>query len=147
MTFPTIAFINASTLVDDGTIAQHMAAIEEDIGINGPLWNVGAKFVQVPKGDPPPAGAWQHVYLDDSDQAGALGYHELTSEGLPLLKTFVKTAQQYGAAVSRVASHETWEALVDPWLNRYTPTRSDGRSYCIEVGDLLSMDSQGRDGL
>jgi hypothetical protein len=147
MTGPTIAFVNASTLIDDATIATHMAAIQEDIGTNGPLWNVGASFVQVAKGDPPPAGAWQQVYLDDTEAASALGFHELTAEGLPIAKVFVRTTQQDGASVSRVSSHETAEMLVDPWLNRYTPTRSDGRSYCIEVGDLLSLDSQGRPGL
>ncbi len=144
MTDPTIAFINASTTYTDAEIAVEMAAIEEDVGSNGALWSVGAGFVQVPKGAPAPSGAWQVCYLDDSDQANALGYHELTSEGLPLAKVFVRTTLGDGQTVSRVASHETWEMLIDPWLNRYTEPRSDGRTYAIEVGDLLSLDSQGR---
>ena len=29
-----------------------------------------------------PAGSWWVVFLDNSDQAGALAYHDLTNEGL-----------------------------------------------------------------
>jgi hypothetical protein len=37
---------------------------------------------------PAPDGWWL-VFLDNSDQAGALAYHDLTNEGLPLSKVFV----------------------------------------------------------
>jgi len=39
---------------------------------------------------------WWVVVLDNSDQAGALGYHDLTSAGLPISKVFAGTDKQYG---------------------------------------------------
>lgn len=143
-----IAVLNESTLISDAQIAPIVAACQEDLGRNGALWALDTMTLhQIPKGDPAPPGMRQLLWLDDSDQADALGYHELTSEGMPLGKTFVRTTQVYGQAPSRVFSHELWEFLVDPDLNRYAPRGRDGREYAIEVGDLLSLDQQGRTGL
>lgn len=66
---------------------------------------------------------------------------------MSLGKTFARTTEEYGQSISRVGSHEGFEALVDPAINRYAPSAPDGREYAIEVGDLLSLDSQGRQGL
>lgn len=140
-----ICYVNESSALSDAEIATYIAAYVEDINQYGSLWSLGQVTLrQVPKGDPPLAGWEQMVFLDDSDQANALGHHEQTIEGLPLGKIFVNTTTQYGETVSRVGSHETWEQLVDPDLNRYAPAVSDGREFCIEVGDLLSLDTQGR---
>ncbi len=61
--------------------------------------------------------AWQLVFLDNSDQADALGYHDLTAEGLPLGKVFVKTTMQAGLNWTVTASHELLEMLGDPDVN------------------------------
>jgi len=58
--------------------------------------------------------AWAMVFLDDADEAGALAYHDLTPEGLPLAKVFVRTTLEAGESVSVSASHELVEMLVDP---------------------------------
>jgi len=47
----------------------------------------------IPKNQMPAAGSWWLVFLDNSDQAGALAYHDLTNDGLPISKVFVKTLQ------------------------------------------------------
>jgi len=65
-------------------------------------------------------GAWAIVFLDDADEPDALGYHDLTPEGLPLSKVFVKTTIEAGELVSMSASHELVEMLVDPANNMYT---------------------------
>jgi hypothetical protein len=57
------------------------------------------------------------VFLDDSDQASALAYHDLTDEGLPISKVFVKTILADNGSVSVGATHEICEMAVDPWLN------------------------------
>lgn len=143
-----ICYLNESSELTDAQIAPWIAAYEEDFNQYAHLWGIGSVAVrQIPKGDPPLSGWEQQVFLDNSDQANALGHHDWTVEGLALGKTFVATTEQYGQTVSRVASHEGWEALVDPAINRYAPHASDGREYAIEVGDLLSLDSQGREGL
>ena len=44
------------------------------------------------------------VFLDNSDQAGALAYHDLTDEGWPISKVFVKTIVGDNASVRDRAS-------------------------------------------
>lgn len=142
----SVAVLNMSTTLSDAEIEPLVAAYQEDVGQNFAAWSDARVTVaQVRTGDPAPAGWWQLAFLDDATQAGALGFHELTTQGLPLGKVFVRTTQACGQTPSRVGNHELWEMLVDPWLNRYT-TDWD-RAYCIEVGDLLSLDDQGREGL
>src|ERR1051325_8278852 len=62
-------------------------------------------------------GAWAFVFLDTADQANALAYHELTPDGLPLSKVFVKTISDAGASLTVAASHELVEMLVGPAIN------------------------------
>jgi hypothetical protein len=60
------------------------------------------------------------VFLDDTDYPDAMAYHELTPDGLPLSKVFVKTTIDNNGLVSVSASHELVEMLVDPAINMYT---------------------------
>lgn len=85
------------------------------------------------------------MLLDDTDQAGALGYHDITSEGLPLGKVFVKTATQNNLAWSTVASHELLEMLPDPEINlEVTGPNVSGNSntiYAYESADAVEATS------
>src|SRR5437764_160004 len=45
----------------------------------------------------PSSTSWQIVVLDDSDQAGALGYHDFTVNGRPIAKVFARDDARYGA--------------------------------------------------
>jgi hypothetical protein len=81
-----------------------------------PVWGIDAELTFYPKG-PLPAGYWQLIILDNSDQAGALGYHDLTSEGLPLGKVFAGTDKKVGSSWTVTASHELLEMLGDPDIN------------------------------
>jgi len=56
-------------------------------------------------------------------------------------KVFVETTLGAAQTVSRVLSHEVAELLVDPWMKRMVQVGN--RHYLVEVGDPLSMDSQG----
>jgi len=138
-----MAVLNESDLITDAQIEPMVAAVQEFVsGTVGPRWDVAVKLTQIPKGRPAPPGMWQMVFLNDTDQAGALGYHERTWQGLYLGKVFVRTTQNLRQSVSRVLSHEIMEALVDPNINRTVP--NGPVPYAIEVGDPLSRDSQGR---
>jgi hypothetical protein len=97
------------------------------------------QVVSLPTG-PPPAGAWNLILLDNSDQAGALGYHDdATGTGIPYAEVFVVDAVNDGSTASAVASHEALEMLVDP--NVATPRaqlRTDTQQYYIvEVCDAV----------
>ena len=57
--------------------------------------------------------------MDDSDQAGALGYHDLTSAGLPMGKVFARTDLQNNLSWTVTVSHELLEILGDPMINTH----------------------------
>src|SRR5262245_57494884 len=86
-----IAVINESTANPDAAVQQMLPAFTQQWNQHlKPIWGVEeAAFAFVPKGHHPGAGSWWVVFLDDSDQADALAYHDLTNEGLPISKVFV----------------------------------------------------------
>ncbi len=118
----SIAVINESTasnLLTDPDVKEMLPAFSTQWNQDlDPVWGVGsARFTFVPKGHAPASGSWWVVFLDDSDQADALAYHDLTNEGLPISKVFVKSLSADKASLSVGATHEICEMAVDPWLN------------------------------
>ena len=61
---------------------------------------------------------WWLIFLENADQAGALGYHQLTAGGLPIGKAFVRTTLADGGIVSVTADHEALEMFGDPDIDR-----------------------------
>jgi hypothetical protein len=142
-----VAVINSSTVLSDAQIQAAIAALQTQVHRDfAPAWGIDADLTFVPKGGTPAAGAWWLTVLDDSDQAGALGYHETTNEGLPLGKVFAKTAAQDGVAWTATASHELLEMLADPEINLTVfvqPTSNTGTLYAYEVCDACEADQYG----
>jgi hypothetical protein len=103
---PTIACFNKATVplgVDfDALIAAMQVYVDKYVT---PVWGTPAKLV---KSTGFLKGAWAMVFLDDADSPGALAYHDLTPDGLPESKVFVKTTLQNKELVSVSASHEWW---------------------------------------
>jgi hypothetical protein len=91
-------------------------------------------------------GCWALVLMETADQSQALGYHDLTPDGLPLSKVFVKTTLADGQRVSATACHELAEMLVDPALN-LTVQAPDGTVYAYEVCDPVEGAEFELDGL
>ena len=144
-----IAVLNESTVVSDAEVIKVVAALQVQVSQHfAPVWGLDATILFVPKGSSPPQGAWWLTVLDNSDQAGALGYHDLTNEGLPLGKVFAGTDLQYGQQWSVTASHELLEMLADPNIN-LAATVEPGRSgsvmtlYGYEVADACEADEDG----
>jgi len=110
-----------------------------------PIWGVDtATLTFVPKSTKPASGTWWAVFLDDSDQANALAYHDLTDEGLPISKVFVKTILSANESVSVGATHELVEMAVDPWLNSAYQD-PQGTFWAGEVADPVEDDQYGYD--
>ena len=132
-TIPTIACFNLAATplgVDlDALIGAMQAYVEKYVA---PVWGTPAKLI---KSTGPVSGAWGVVFLDDADVANALAYHDLTPDGLPLSKVFVKTTLQNGDQVSVSASHELVEMLVDPAINMYTTGPDPKTMYAYESAD------------
>jgi hypothetical protein len=139
-----IAVINESTVISDADVQAMVPAFTQQWnGDLQPIWGVGeASFTFVPKSQSPAAGTWWVVFLDDSDQAGALAYHDLTNEGLPISKVFVKTILADNASISVGATHEICEMAVDPWLNSAYQD-PQGVFWAGEVCDPVEDDQYG----
>jgi hypothetical protein len=130
---PTIACFNKAT-VDLGVdfdellvalqvyVTEHMA----------PIWGTPAQLLKTTDFM---KDAWAMVFLDYADAPGALAYHDLTPEGLPLSKVFVKTILKAKEQVSVAASHELSEMLVDPAINMMTTGPNLRTMYAYESCD------------
>src|ERR1041385_6163786 len=102
-----IEFINASTVISNTDAQKTMDALQIQVSRDfAPVWGVDAELKFFDIKQKVPAGYWWLIILDNSDQAGALGYHDITNEGLPLGKIFAKSDLQYGSSWSITASHE-----------------------------------------
>jgi hypothetical protein len=90
-------------------------------------------------------GEWLLSFFDTSDEAGALGYHDLSPAGTPLGKVFAKTDLMYGSLVSVTASHELLEMLADPHIDKDVPGTLNHRRvrFAYEVGDAVEADALG----
>ena len=139
-----LAVINASTAIADADVQKMLPAFEQQWNRDlQPIWGVEqAAFTFVPKSQAPASGAWWVAFLDDSNQADALAYHDLTNEGLPISKIFVRTILADKASVSVGATHELCEMAVDPWLNSaYQDTH--GVFWAGEICDPVEDDQYG----
>jgi hypothetical protein len=112
-----IAVVNRSSLVDAGEMSRLANALSKQLAEDySPIWGLEAE-IRISPPSPIPPSDWQLVILDDSDQANALGYHELTKSGAPLGKIFVRSVQQSGGEWSVATSHELLEMMADPDIN------------------------------
>src|SRR5258708_24239792 len=113
-----IAVINASTVLTDDQVQAAVPALQTQVHRDfAPIWGIDADVSFVPSGSNPNPGLWWLTVLDDSDQAGALGYHDITDQGLPLGKGFAGTDLKYSKQWTVTASHELLEMLADPEIN------------------------------
>jgi hypothetical protein len=142
-----ISVINESTVLTDSDVTPVVAALQQQVTNDfRPIWGTDAELKLVPQGTPAPAGTWALVILDDSDQAGALGYHDLTPDGLPLGKVFAASDLKAGTSWSVTASHELLEMLADPNINLTVfvqNANTTGTLYAYEVCDACEDDSFG----
>jgi hypothetical protein len=94
----------------------------------------------------PKPSDWQFVYFDNADTAGALGYHDLTKNGQPVAKVFVKTTLADHQLVSVTACHELFEMVIDPIANLWAEAE-DGTEYAYEMCDPVEEDTFLVDGI
>ncbi len=87
------------------------------------------------------------VLLDNSDEAEAMAYHDVTPSGRPYASVFCEDILANGGtwtesanSVSAAASHEVVELLADPACNQYADG-FDGYLYAFETADPTEGDS------
>ena len=108
-----------------------------------PVWGYPLKLYNTTVAKP---SDWQFVYFDTADEAGALGYHDLTKDGQPVSKIFVKTTLADNQVVSVTACHELFEMAIDPIANLWAEA-ADGTEYAYEMCDPVEEDTFKVDGI
>jgi hypothetical protein len=141
---PLIACINRSTIYsadDMGKLVPALRKFLDDCFV--PIWGTPASLT-LASGDVP--GAWSLVMLDDADAADALGYHDLTKDGLPISKVFIKTTLAAGEKISMTACHELAEMLIDPAANLWAQ-HPKGAMFAYEACDACEEEEFLIDGI
>ena len=133
---PTIACFNKARTNSGVDFSSLVAALQQFLDrCFTPVWGTPARLVETTGFR---KGAWALVLLDTADVADALGYHDLTPDGLPLSKVFVKTTLDAGQKVSVTACHELAEMLVDPAINLVATGPGSGNAfYAYETADAV----------
>lgn len=134
-----IDIINQTTVLTDAQVVAVIPSCQSQISNDvGPIWDVAATYNFVPRGQTPNPAHYQMIVANSSDQANALGYHELTSAGQPIGYTFAGDALKYGQSWSVTLTHELAELAVDPWCMYSVAILDNGGNctcYMLEVGD------------
>jgi hypothetical protein len=143
MPLPVIAITNASTCLTDAQVEAVLPALQKQVSNDfKSYWDEDCTLTFVSKNESLTRGWWQIVVVDDPDQAGALGYHELSSAGTPMGKTFAGFDIRNGSSWTVTLSHELLEMIADPWIN-WCAVGSDNRVYALEVCDPVESDVLG----
>lgn len=139
-----VSVVNQSSVLTDSQIQNVVPALQTQVTRDfAPIWGIDAELSFVPKGQTPPADHWWLVVLDNTNQAGALGYHELTPAGLPIGKVFAESDIQYNLSWSVTMSHELLEMLADPDINLTSfiqTSANQGYLYAFEMCDAVEDD-------
>ena len=135
LNIPTIAVCNQATIplgvdLTDLMVASQIYLVSALV----PAWGTRANLIHTEK---PSSTAWNMVFLDNADQANALGYHDVAANGLPFTKVFVKDTIDSGGLVSVTFTHELAEMLVDPICQKLMLDNSTGDVYPLEVADAV----------
>lgn len=131
---PLIACINRSSIYSDDDMGKLVPALRKFLdNCFIPIWGTPASLTLATDDV---EGAWSLVMLDDADAADALGYHDLTKDGLPISKVFVKTTLAAGEKISVTAAHEIAEMLIDPSANLWAQ-HPNGSMWAYEASDAV----------
>jgi hypothetical protein len=140
---PEIAVFNKAKTPLGLDLSALVAALQKFVDVHVvPVWGTPAKLVLTSGFK---QGAWGFVFLDTADAPGALAYHDLTPDGFPLTKVFVKTIASDGASLSVAASHELVEMLVDPAINLMSSGPDPKAAYAYESADPVEAEELGFD--
>lgn len=150
---------NLSTLVKDSDAELMAEAVAKQLLSDAaPAWlRTPAQVAFIPKMRAIDKSAILCILFDHADQAGALGYHDETPDGLQFARIFVKPVLDSGGTalkastpqqvtVASVLSHEVLEAFVDPACNAWCdgPLKVAKKKYAavaLEVGDPVEAGS------
>ena len=148
-----IALLNKSTVMTNIDITKIASAnslqISRDVA---PAWGRSSIPVNFYSSENlVPSGYTKVYFFDNTDQPGALGYHDELMSGVVYAKVFVKTITSYGLpliydfrrpssiTVASVASHEIIEMFINPYVSLWAdgPVLNHCSSYAYEACDAV----------
>jgi hypothetical protein len=132
-----VYILNQSTVVTDEQVEAVIPAMHEQTWQLRRWW--GSQAVPIRFGPPSVENAWQIMILDDSDSAGALGYHDFTPGGRPIGSVFAKTDIDNGLSWTVTLSHELLEMIIDPWISAAFQV-ADQMWFAAEVCDAVEAE-------
>ena len=141
-----IQIVNESTVLSDAQVRAAVPAFQTQVRRDfAAAFGIDADLSFVPQGTNPDPSSWMLVILDNSDQANALGYHDLSPSGMPLAKAFAGEDIRNGLQWPVTVSHEMCEMLADPDVNLTVFVQdanpTSGVIYAYEVCDACEADS------
>jgi len=143
---PSIAIVDVDCGIPLGDIQEIAAALQRQVREDfAPWWGAGELAV-VHGVTISVAGEWRLELRKVPTIEGALGYHDETEDGCPILYVFPELCLEDGSEWSSCASHEILEALADPYLRRLVQL-DDGRIAALEACDQVEADTYKIDGV
>ncbi len=148
---PKVVIVNQSAHVEAAAVAAAAAAlsrqVNEHFALPPPIgFGIGCRLRVASVGAPPQPDEWVLLLTDKIDVSGALGYHDVTPHGLPVMRVFPKLDIDEGLPWTPTASHELLETLADPNIAKCAQA-PDGRMWAYEVADAVEADSYLIDGV
>jgi len=145
-TMRQILVVNQGRTVPPDTFAAAVAAVQSQLELHfQPAWGLTAALTTgaAPPTSEPPGPLVELVrVLDDSDEAGLLGYHGLAPDGRPGAFVFARTSERAGVPWTVTLSHEVLEQLADPFGTLAHSLADDYGPYAIahQVCDPVERD-------
>lgn len=141
----TIVVQNQATVVTDDQVKAIVPALQMQLDRDFcPAWGLGLFHLEFrAKGATVVKGEWQFLFLDNTSDASALGYHDLTANGDPISYIGVKETIDDGGLWSVTASHELCEMALNPRLDDSEDDDAGHRFYIKEACDAVEDDSLG----
>jgi len=141
MTIPTIAVFTHTGLLTAAEIQACVAAGQDPLHRDFAPHYGDTVLRYVAPGELIQPDWWQCAFFDHTDQADALGYHDVTASGQPLMKIFAKDAIDDGVNWNVTFWHEVHEARADSSINKTVD--AGGYQFAWETDDACEADKWG----
>ena len=141
----TIVFQNQSSVITDAQAQAVMPALQTQLDRDFcPAWGLGQFHLEFrAKGAAIAKGEAQFIFLDNTSDADALGFHDQTVNGDPISYVGVKATMDDGGQWTVTASHELLESCLNPRLDDSEMDSKGNRFLIKEACDAVEDDSLG----
>ncbi len=141
-----VAIVNVSGVVTDDEVRHWVAAMALEVDAFCAAWRIPKVALGFVPRDVAnrlrPGDMWMLVVADTPDQAAGLGLHELAANGAPVGYAFVLPNRLALTSISATLSHELWEMLANPTLDKFAVAGT--KTYPVEVSDPVEADLYGK---